>query len=593
MFEDVDLFEDADVALLKQILDRELCDTYEQEITEAEYLRGRITEHRQAPNLVFARDLSDPDLNALSDAEAMERLVQVEAGIARAHSLRARLVGLLAAHRPASADRPDGHPSAAGRQTRQARKTATSSEPLSQGGAEPDAVPEGEGGAEPDEVPEVLDVSEWLAHELQMAHPYSWTAAQDLVETSLVLTGRLSATLELLRAGRIDFPRARIMADLLGTCGQAVAHAVEAMVLPRAPGQTPGGLATAIRRALTRVDAAALRRRHAQARKTADVGYYPTQDGMARLVADLPLPVAAACVDAIAGYAREQQSDGDGRPVGQIRTEILTDLILRPWDTTRPPVTADVTIHLTIPTTPATGTDHAGLNEDGADAEVDGQIITAAHCRELLSQLEASRLFLALHDPHGGLTAVATPAQLRRASRRNRRTTERGQQRTGSAGSANRTGRIGAADPPDDIDGADGPGLRLPAPNSSYRPTCQQARHVRTRDRTCRHFGCNRKATHADLDHHTPWPTGQTSVCNLCSYCRTHHRLKHQAPGWTRGFQPDGTLTITTPTGITRTTRPPGPRPPAEPEPHWPAPALPHPDPPPPATPDNDDPPPF
>jgi len=36
------------------------------------------------------------------------------------------------------------------------------------------------------------------------------------------------------------------------------------------------------------------------------------------------------------------------------------------------------------------------------------------------------------------------------------------------------------------------------------------------------------------LDHHTRWPTGQTTVCNLCSYCRTHHRLKHLAPGWTR-----------------------------------------------------------
>ena len=56
-------------------------------------------------------------------------------------------------------------------------------------------------------------------------------------------------------------------------------------------------------------------------------------------------------------------------------------------------------------------------------------------------------------------------------------------------------------------------------------------------------------------------------ICNLCCYCRTHHRLKHQAPGWTRQFEPDATMTITTPTGNTRSTRPPGP------EPDWPAPA--------------------
>jgi hypothetical protein len=402
----------------------------------------------------------------------------------------------------------------------------------------------------------VLEVSEWLAHELQMAHPYSWPAAQDLVETSLVLTGRLSATLGLLRAGRIDYRRAHILTDLLGTCTETVAHTVQAIVLPTAPGLTPGGLATAVRRALARVDAAALRRRHARARKAADVRYWPTEDGMARLVADLPLPVAAACCDAITGYAKLQQAGGDHRPIGQIRTDVLTDLILRPFDTSRPAVTAEVTIHLTIPTTSGTR-----LDDDSAEAEVDGHTVTAAQCAELLTQLHASRLFLALHDPHGGLTAVVTPAQLRRAARRHRRT---------------RTG------------GSDRPGLRPPPATTRYRPTRQQDRHVRTRDRSCRHFGCTRKAIHADLDHHQPWPDGPTAVCNLCSYCRTHHRLKHQAPGWTRHFQPDATLTITTPTGISRTTRPPGP----EPEPDWPAPAASTPQPPPPTT-EDDEPPPF
>ena len=59
-------------------------------------------------------------------------------------------------------------------------------------------------------------------HELQMAHPYSFSAAQDLVETSLILSGRLSATLGLLGAGRIDYRRAQILTDLLGTCSTEV-----------------------------------------------------------------------------------------------------------------------------------------------------------------------------------------------------------------------------------------------------------------------------------------------------------------------------------------------------------------------------------
>lgn len=109
-----------------------------------------------------------------------------------------------------------------------------------------------------------MSVSEWLSHELQMAHPYSRTAVLDLVETSLVLNGRLSDAGPV--AGRADrLPAGPILADLLDTCPTEVAHTAEAMVLPKAPGLTPGGLATAVRCALTKVDARALRRRQARA----------------------------------------------------------------------------------------------------------------------------------------------------------------------------------------------------------------------------------------------------------------------------------------------------------------------------------------
>jgi hypothetical protein len=38
---------------------------------------------------------------------------------------------------------------------------------------------------------------------------------------------------------------------------------------------------------------------------------------------------------------------------------------------------------------------------------------------------------------------------------------------------------------------------------------------------------------------------------------RVDHRGKHQAPGWTYTMAPDGTLTVTTPTGLTAVTEPP------------------------------------
>ena len=46
-------------------------------------------------------------------------------------------------------------------------------------------------------------------------------------------------------------------------------------------------------------------------------------------------------------------------------------------------------------------------------------------------------------------------------------------------------------------------------------------------------------------------------MANLAGYCTGDHRGKHQAPGWTHTLTSDGTLTVTTPTGLTAVTTPP------------------------------------
>ncbi len=61
-----------------------------------------------------------------------------------------------------------------------------------------------------------------------------------------------------------------------------------------------------------------------------------------------------------------------------------------------------------------------------------------------------------------------------------------------------------------------------------------------------------------ELDHHRPHADGgETAAANLAGYCTGDHRGKHQAPGWTHTLAPDGTLTVTTPTGLTAITEPP------------------------------------
>ena len=107
-----------------------------------------------------------------------------------------------------------------------------------------------------------------------------------------------------------------------------------------------------------------------------------------------------------------------------------------------------------------------------------------------------------------------------------------------------------------DLDGR--PGLGPPPATDGYRPGAGLDRYLRARDRRCRFPGCRRPVPRGgELDHDRPWPGGPTSATNLVGYCTPHHRGKHQAPGWRHHLAADGTLTVTTPSGLRATTTPP------------------------------------
>ncbi|MGY1720316.1 DUF222 domain-containing protein [Blastococcus sp. SYSU DS0552] len=474
-----------------------------------------------------------------SAAQAAELLGQIVAAEARLAALRAELVMDLAAARPAPAD------------------------PLP-GGERPGEV--GPPGA-----------SEFVPDELAAVQNCSRTAAVTQLEHAHVLTTVLPATFAALRLGRLDWPRARAIAAEVAATGAdtdpGVIAGVETAVLPTATELGVGKLRAAVRTELIARDAVAADRRRQARRRAADVTVRPVGDGMSELRALLPHPDARACRDALDRHARAAKDAGDTRPIGMLRTGALTDLLLRPWQQ-QPSVTAQLTVVAPLSAlTPAKflaagAPAPAAFTRPGTASpvgEVDGEPITAAHLRELLTQLDAcsiqapagGSLDIAITDATGALLAITGRAELARLAIR------------------------GCPEHPSTACGC--PRLGIPGQVDRYRPSAAQQRFLATRDRTCRHPGCTAPAGWADLDHVLPHAAGGATACeNLCCLCRHHHRLKTFAPGWTHTLSDDGVLTVITPSGVTRTTRPPGYRvltaPPGPP--------------PPPADPD-DDPPPF
>jgi hypothetical protein len=407
--------------------------------------------------------------------------------------------------------------------------------------------------------PVLADVSETFVTELALIRSCSEHEAESLAIESILLTSKLTATWGALYAGRIDVRKMRALIDLLGPAKPKVAAAIEARVLPGAEHLTVAQLRAKVRRVLARLDAEALERRRAAAARRAGVCRQMTGDGMSQLIIDLSVAGSAACFDAISQYADLLRADGDERPIGVIRAAVAQDLILRPWDTSRPPVTAQLVIHAPLASL-ASG--HTGPQPP---AEVAGEVVTAAECRELLRQLDmlgvraapaGGCVQVAVGDPGTGrLIAVATRNELRR----------------GAFGSGRRARRCARGDGPRGQDRpADGPGLRPPPPTSAYRPTAAQQRFVDVRDRRCRMPGCRRRAARCDIDHAVAHADGGATACwNLCCLCRRHHRIKTFATEWHFQLLSGGQLLVRAPSGVSRVTRPPGWTWELEPDPPW------------------------
>ncbi len=94
-------------------------------------------------------------------------------------------------------------------------------------------------------------------------------------------------------------------------------------------------------------------------------------------------------------------------------------------------------------------------------------------------------------------------------------------------------------------------------PDPGYRPSAACTEFVQWRDLTCRWPGCDKPAEMSDIDHTVPWPAGPTHASNNKCYCRIHHLIKTFG-SWSDQQMPDGTIILTSPTGLVYSTEPHG-----------------------------------
>ena len=414
----------------------------------------------------------------------------------------------------------------------------------------------------------------------------------------------LPDTLAALEAGRLDFIRARRLADATESLPDEVARRVEEQVLAGcgdAPwsGPTPRTWRDRVDRAIVRLAPDVVRERRRQALADRAVRAWPDRDGtgILRVTAD---QVDIAMADEVINDLAMQWPEIDPRDpaagkrsMDQRRVDSLMDLFRRVRDGQHLPslpvrrehdiglvVSADTYFCGMSPAAPPVPEPGAGPGRGSRPGSGPGSGL-----EPVADPRSGSRPMPGHGDGRTDVDAAeqradessAPPGQLRRlgttsyldpvsAGELARRQVAFGASTTvflatGQgvlAGAVRLPAPKGGAWTPEGLRSAiyrrlerHGP---LPPDTDTYSPTRRQIAFVRARNARCTAYDCARVATRCDLDHDTPWPRGPTSVHNLAPRCRRHHESKTRGLVHTE-LLPDGTVISTGLTGLTQTTR--------------------------------------
>jgi len=444
----------------------------------------------------------------------------------------------------------------------------------------PGCTPEG-----PARMPRVWD--EFTAAELCAALAASRHDADALLDLAHNLEVKLPATKAAFRDGIINAEKAEIISKATALLDPEEAREAEATVLDRAGWLTPGGLWSAIARAVIAAAPDKARKRREKAAREARVERWAEVSGNAGLAGrELPPAQVLAADQKITALARQLRKAGLEGSLDELRAKAFLDLLLgtdsrcrpggpapgTPGSPGAPPATSLPPgfvgqVNLTIPLATL-----LGLADRPAEIPGIGSIDPwlARDLAGAAAQNPRSTWCVTVTDGQGH--AIGHGCTRPEPRGRYKQRAKHGQLRprdgpgfaftaTGAPGlpggygtwRLHTTGRRDllvtldpvATDPCDHRYQAKGhdPGVKL--------------RHLtQIRYATCTGPGCRRPSTRADFEHNVPYEAGgRTCSCNGNPKCRFDHRLK-QDPRWKVDQLADGTLKWTTPSGRQYTAEP-------------------------------------
>jgi hypothetical protein len=393
----------------------------------------------------------------------------------------------------------------------------------------------------PDYLPD-SDTERRIAGEVSLALTTTHGQAQELLWLAETLPGRLPATWAALQHGHLDYDRAKVMCDALGALDPDLARALDAELI----GDAVESTRTVLRRKLTQAikaadpDAHAARTTKAKAERRFEL--WDNENDTCDLIGrNIDGTEAHAIYNRLTAAAHALKTDGDPRPIDQLRADLHTALLRGI------PLPDAIRELLANPTDPAACTPAGDSTTRSAAASPRA----AGHARQdgsadLSGAIDAvdtliARALAEVADEH--LTYLLDCAQAHR----------RLDSLTLLIGHATQTitnALTGIVESWCRATGAAGPNPKTHG-HHRYRPPAAMQRLIQRRHPTCVFPTCNRRSIHCDIDHTVPFDKGgRTCKCNLAPLCRTHHRIIKQHPSW-KLLQPwPGFLIWLTPAGF-------------------------------------------